>query len=191
MNTSIKKGAIALLVVLGLVIVVETSIIVRQTTYINHLKKNVPYLMEGEEVTSFDLTGLDNQPAGIDQLRDEKVSLIFIFEQPCTSCNKNLMPWKKMAKMAANQTIPTFGIVLDEPANVLNAFKNNSSGFPVYVPNDPTAFIEQFRVRLPMAQTIILKGRKVIRVKFGNLGSDDFLSLVQEMQALANPTKGE
>lgn len=83
-----------LIVVLLSLLTIETYVIIRQAKTIETIKKEIPFLILGERIEYFDLVGVEGNAIDNSFLESSAYSLVFIFERPCSKCNKNIAYWK-------------------------------------------------------------------------------------------------
>ncbi len=179
----LKKGIFILAILLAMVVVTEAAIILFQQKRIDILENAIPYLIPGEEPANFDLIGMDNQTVSAERLEKNDLSVIFVFERPCNACNKNINYWKKFSGLLKSAPkVEVFGVVLDNYEDAFNFAQRAGLDFNLYVPRDPRVFVDAFKVRLNLAQTIILEGKKVVAVKVGNLQGRELKELMETVR---------
>lgn len=144
----------------------------------NFYKQSVPYLLPGEKITYFDLVGLDGDNIDASILEQEKPSLIIIFKQPCSSCNENIQLWRRLGKLVTNR-VNVYGIILNDDVDPVEFSKKTRLSFGLYQPFEKEKFVENWRVKLKYAQTIIYHQGRVIDVKLGDLSSDEFTEIIK------------
>ncbi|MCP4215291.1 MAG: redoxin domain-containing protein [bacterium] len=147
------------------------------------VKAHLPYLLQGEAPEDIDLVSEDGKNVRLSDL-ESSASLIFIFRQPCSTCNKNLRIWNRIHKIV-KENCNVYGIVLGELAKTVDV--SERATFDIYVPADVPRFRESFRVKINLSQTIIFNAGKAAYVHLGELQSDDFTGIVRYIKALEEP----
>lgn len=151
------------------------------------LKNSLPYLLDGEIVTYFDLINIDNKKITAADLNDGKLSLILVFQQPCSRCNESLQLWERLAKILSKRA-KIYGVILDMN-EMANFSAQGDSAFHLYSPLEPEKFKGIFRLRINIPQTIIYHNNKVAAIKMGTLSGDDFLDLLKKIKKLIKVDK--
>jgi len=165
-------------IVLLALLTIETYIIIRQVDIIRSIKKEVPFLIKGEQIDYFDLLNVEGTVIDNFTLEKNPHSLVFIFEQPCSECTKNIVYWKKI-KNLVKEKIPVYGIVLEDYDETLNFYHSVKLNFNLFFPENKQKFLDRLRIKYNFAQTILLKRNRVDQVKIGNLSSEDFLDVIK------------
>lgn len=179
-----SKFPILLLVLISLIIV-ETYVIIKQQIKIKRIEENLPVLLKGEPIKYFDLYGIDDHKINSSILSGKEYNVIFIFDQPCSICTQNIAFWKKIKKFMGNK-IPVYGVVLSEYENMVNYAKQGMLNFDIYFPIDREKFIENFRLKMNLAQTIILNKNKVLYIHQGTLNAKSFSYILSQLKNLVN-----
>ena len=139
-----KKSVI--LYVILLVLIFSLFINYKLSVLNKYYKDKIPYLLEGEKIKNVDLIGEDAQ--FIDPLRIKKgISIIFVFLKSCSPCDKNIIFWKKIAKLLKNEVSVT-GVVLNTPTKAFNFENKAKLNFKIYVPDDLPAYIRDMRMMI-------------------------------------------
>jgi peroxiredoxin len=174
-----KKACIVVSIILTVLCIALFRINLEQSAQIKRLQASLPYLLPGQTITYLDLIGTENQTIDSDTLVNskDKIFLIYIFQQPCNPCNKNLYMWRKMAEILKND-VEVIGVILDDLAEA-RAFKEKGGlNFNLYVPRDVKRFKKEMRINLNMAQTILSHRGKVVYISAGNIQGNDYTSLL-------------
>lgn len=168
-----------------LVIIVSAFAILKLHKEKNVLKSQLPYLVKGETITYFDVIGTESNKVNAAKLNESYISLVFIFEQPCSHCDLNLAIWNRIANiLKCNAAV--FGIIPGEPAQMFELQEKARLNFKIFVPDDLPKFKEEMRIKTNMAQTILYVNKKVEFVKFGNLDGNDFTTIVRKAKEIIN-----
>ncbi len=167
--------------ILFLLVALEAAVIIKQNKAIAKLQRSRPFLMTGEVLEPVKLLGVNNERISLGKWGDSEVSLLFIFEQPCTTCTKNLGYWKRLRQVVKGKA-NVYGIVAGEYREAFGFFDKRKPGFNIYVPYDKAEFTEKVRTRTQLSQTILIKGNKIIALKIGELGHPGFLELVSTIR---------
>jgi hypothetical protein len=122
--------------------------------------------MDGKQIDRNSLNGIS------------KLNVIYVFSQPCTPCNKNIIIWKRISSVMKDK-INTFGIIPKELSDEIITFSNNLQlPFRLYCPMNVSQFKEEFRIRSDeLAQTIITDGTNVIYSFLGTLDTNEYFRI--------------
>lgn len=176
-----KKRAGLTLIGLLIAVVLSTSfIILSQQKRIQVLENSLPYLPLQEKIDYFDL--IDREENRIDKSVFEKgkISLVYIFQRPCSPCNKNIVFWNKIASQFKNQ-VKVYGIIADDYQDFYNQADALHVNFHLYCPDNLERFLSELRIRGSMAQTI-LYANGVRYLKLGDLESEDVFRLIDQIK---------
>lgn len=173
-----KSKNLFIVLILISIVSVEAFVIFKQSQMLRNFRKDVPVLLKGERIAYFDIIDPEAKKLDASALKRNPFSIIFIFEQPCSICNKNIDYWKGLRKLVKNN-IPIYAIVLDNYAQMFDLHQSGRLNFKLYAPNNREEFIKHMRIRFNIAQTILLKEDSVISVKLGTLSNDDFLDILK------------
>lgn len=141
------------------------------------IKQALPYLYYGETIDYFNVIGVSNGAPEQNSLQDGKPCLLFIFSRPCTTCDKNLHLWRKMAGILKEEAA-IYGIVLGNVTEGYNFAEQARLNFPIFVPNDLEKFIQNFRIKLNLSQTIVCKDKRVIHLKMGDIDGEESTNII-------------
>lgn len=147
-----------------------------------HYKGLIPYLMEGEMIGSVDLIDKYAQPIDKSQLT-KGVSIIFVFLKECSSCDKSILFWEKIAKLF-DKKISITGVVLNSPTDAFNFAKEAKLNFSIYVPDDLPSYTHDMRMLLNQSQTIVLQDGRVKKVKLGALDAVSAVDIINTIKGL-------
>lgn len=144
------------------------------------LTQALPSLYVGEKVTETEL--IDPQGKAIRPLSrgGPHTTLFFLFEQPCTPCNRNLRVWNKISSLAHGK-VQAYGIVLSSLEEAANFSMEQNPAFPVCVPSDIQRFRQRYRLRYGFAQTILFQGDTVRNVYLGDLSQPVLAALLKDI----------
>lgn len=141
------------------------------------VKNSLPYFTVGEKINYFDLISESGDSIDVSALKENKPVLIFIFPTPCSSCDRNLAIWKKITAFLENG-IDVYGIILNEMSEVVNLRDKKSPNFSLYVPLQLDEFLEKFRIKSNLPQTI-LYDKGVRFLVLGELEPTDAKNLIK------------
>lgn len=187
MNPTRKNVAGSVVYILFLASLIGNYILWRKN---DGLRASLPYLTKGESIRHFDLVGADNRQIDVSVLKEKKVSLIYIFRQPCSTCNASYRLWRQIANIVQPKGVAVHGIVLSGAEEMMKLVESHIP-FPVYIPKDKKSFVEQFRVRFNVEHTILCLGDTIDLVKTDAIDTDDFTTILKEAQRLIGKEKGE
>jgi peroxiredoxin len=154
----------------------------KQFSLNKHYKSLIPYLLEGEKIKNVDLIDRDAQLTNPDQLK-KGISVVFVFLKNCSPCDKNIIFWKKIAKLFKNR-ISVVGVVLNTPTEAFSFADKAKLNFKIYVPDDLQKFTEDMRMTINQSQTIVLQDGRVKMVKLGDLGGNGATEVVKKLKGL-------
>ncbi len=142
----------------------------------------IPFLLKGERIKNFSL--LDQNARFIEPFRLKKgISLVYIFLKDCSPCDKNIVYWRKIAKIF-NQKISVIGVVLGTPTDAFNFAEKANLNFQIYVPDDLAKYTRDMRLMINQSQTIVLQDGKVKMVKMGNMDGSIAIDLINFIKGL-------
>lgn len=177
-----NKNFIFTLVLLGALILSGFALL--KAIQINkQIRASIPYLLDGEQISYFDLMGQDYTYIDHKALDEQKPSLILIFSRPCSPCNKNILYWKKMATLFKNK-VDIYGIVLNKSTENFEKLHQAKLNFKIFIPQDIEKFIKNMRIKLNLAQTIVYYKNKVQYLKLGKLDGDEATKVIKKVRAL-------
>lgn len=150
----------------------------------SRLKASGTLLSLGERIGYFDLIGVDGTNVDEAALNAicETISVILIFEQPCSICNKNRGLWDKIGKIKSPIEINVYGVILDELESIERFSNMGAVDFNVYSPIDLNQFKNSFQIRSKLSQTIIYRNNKIVYLKVGDLDVEDFFKIKKTIQ---------
>jgi peroxiredoxin len=144
----------------------------------NQLLKQIPHLTLDEAINYFDASN-NKERTDISKIQKRGViSVIFIFSQPCTPCEKNLTFWKKITSVSKKK-IDIYGIVFGDISEATRFSESLKLNFPIFIPTHEKQFKKKFRVKFNLSQTILCREAKVIYCKAGELSTDDYFEIVK------------
>lgn len=146
-------------------------------------KAALPYLLNGESIQYFKLVNHRAEITGKSALNGDKPSLIFIFSRPCSPCNKNIVYWKKMAKLLQDKA-DIYGIILDDAGKAFGFAEEAKLNFNIYIPQDTGAFTDAMRLRMNLSQTIIYFRGGVRKLKMGDLNGKEAAVIIKTVRSL-------
>lgn len=184
MTMALKKSSLLIFVLISLLIV-ETYIIIQQASTIKKIEEKIPILLKGETIDYFDMIDINNESIDASVLKNSSFNLIFIFDQPCSRCSRNILYWKKIKKLVKDK-IACYGIVLSEYENMINFANEGGLNFNLYFPIDEDKFKNKLKIRLKLSQTIILNKNRVMNIHIGNLTPNEFSDILNQIRILIN-----
>lgn len=175
-----KKTNVILICLLTLVVLSTSFIIARQYQRIVNLENSLPFLPYGERIKYFDL--LDKEDKRIDKtfIEGNKISLIYVFERPCSPCNKNIMFWNKIASKFKDQ-VKVCGVIPEDFQDFFNQVERLRVNFRLFYPENLSKFLNELRIRTNTAQTI-LYSKGVRHLIPGDLESEDIFLLMEKIK---------
>lgn len=169
---------------------VETTIIVKQDLQIKYLKKKIPVLIEGEKLKYFDLVDAETRIIDNKILEKYPYSILFIFENPCSPCNDNIVYWKKIKKFINNK-IPIYGIIPDYYEKMVDFSNTGGMNFSVYAPVNKNKFINELKLKFNFAETLLLKRNKIEYIRIGKIDNDEFTGLLLKIKKIIKNKEGK
>jgi len=155
-------------------------VIFRQDQQIKLLKNSLPFLALGEKISYFDL--LDEKQVKIDKeaIHRGKISLVYIFQRPCSPCDKNIILLNKLIGQFAGK-VEVYGVVIAGFQEFINQVDNLKANFKLYYPEDPERFLARFRLKTNLSQLLVYSDR-VTYLALGELDNADILTLIDFMR---------
>lgn len=155
---------------------------IQLTQSIRRLQPWLAPFFNGEALDGLDVIGEDGKSHWLAFQRG-KTHLVFLFEQPCTQCNKNKTLWAKLDSLCEGQ-VDVFGILLTDMQTLVNVSRQGDFPFPVYVPSQIDYFRQQMRLRDPFARTVLVHNGRVIFSHCGDLGMAEFSGLLAQVKQI-------
>ena len=146
------------------------------------LADKIPYITTNQDITYFDLTGVDESRVTLEDLKKQEKALVFVFSRPCSPCNKNLVFWNKMGQILGDE-VKIYGIVLDDLTEAYNFSKKARLFFNIFIPDDLDMFVKAWKIRANQPMTILVRDGKPALVVVGLLEAEDtgeFISRARE-----------
>jgi hypothetical protein len=138
----------------------------------------LPYLVPGERISSFKLLGASENIPDLKELDEAAIQVIYIFSQPCTPCDKNMIFLKKFSRLL-DRSVIIRGIIVGNLSEGYDFARKAELDFNVYVPENLDQFKKEFRLKFSYSQLIICRGREIVFVKIGELSSDEFGTILE------------
>jgi len=178
----VKKKYLA--IIAGLIFLCAVSLFIFDLIQKNkNIQSQLPYLVPGEQITYFDVLGLNAEKITAGMLNSKKIALLFIFQQPCSHCDRNLATWNRIGRILKND-VDIYGIIPAPPGQMFELKENARLSFNIYSPDDLVKFKKNFRLKTDLAQTILYVDREVDFVKFGDVNGDDYTNLLRRIKTL-------
>jgi hypothetical protein len=143
----------------------------------------LPYFLVGETIDYLGLQSTEENGPDLKELPDNKVSILYIFSQPCTPCDKNLIYLKKFARLL-DKSAAIRGVVVGDLSEAYEFVQNAKPGFDVYVPEDLNRFTDAFRLKFKHSHLLVCRGKEVQFVKMGELTSDEFTQIIKMIRSM-------
>ena len=101
--------------------------------------------------------------------------MVFIFSQPCATCNKSLSIWNRLYSIERDR-IKAYGIILEEFNDTNRRYLDFMNiQFELYRPKDIARFRQEFRIKVDnLAQTILYADDRVIYSYLGDLDIKEY-----------------
>ncbi|MCK4764603.1 MAG: redoxin domain-containing protein [Candidatus Aminicenantes bacterium] len=163
-----------LTIVLVVVVILLSILLIGTALQNKKLRTTLPYLVPGEKIKYFDVTGANEELVKAEVLTKAPLSLIFIFNRKCSTCDGNILYWNRMAKLVKKDNVKIYGIILPGPTEMFNFKEKAKVSFDLFTPENREKFKNRFRIKINLAQTILCVGDKVGLIKLGQLGGDDY-----------------
>jgi len=181
-NQKARLPHIAMLI-LAVIIMIAAVIIFIQLKENRSLRNALPYLTRGEKIDYFDLSDKEGHYIQVSHLKGDRISLIFVFKDPCATCNINMAIWNRLAGILQDK-VSIYGIVPAEPVEEESYNQEPGFKFPIYWPIDAEQFRESMRIRLNLSETILCYGNHILFIKIGDLKGDDYTGIIRRVKAL-------
>lgn len=132
------------------------------------------HLKAGDFIGDFYLLCTDDTVTELTGLSEDNIIAIFVFSKKCLSCEPNYYFWKKLARQCGDKFTP-FGVMLMEIGFVKDLSVPSDTPFSLHCPVDIVGFKETFKIKFDnTAKTTILKGRRILFSKAGEIGPAEF-----------------
>lgn len=138
----------------------------------------LPYYIVGEKIDYLDLQSTDENVPGLKELPENKVSILYIFSRPCTTCDKNLIYLKKFGRLL-DKSVAIRGVVLGNLSEGYEFTQKAKLDFNIFVPEDLKRFIHEFRLKFSYSQLIVCRGKEIMFVKMDELSTDEFVRILK------------
>lgn len=167
-----------LLPTLMMFLVVTLSIVLlNQKKEIGRLKMSNVFLAVGDELKQLDLTDISNNQ--MTHRLNNGVSILFVFEKPCSPCNKNINYWNKIA-ILLRKSAQSYGIIEDDFENAKELKMHNRVIFPLYTPVNAEEFRRILPTSINLPQTVVVRDGKISNLYVGQLDADLVKEIVQK-----------
>lgn len=170
----------AFFLVVSLTGFVLAGLLAYQINLTKHFKSQVPHLTVGESVPAVSFMNSGDQPVAMSGFEDLPI-LLFVFERPCTTCTSNIPFWMKLSELAGERA-HVLGIILDR-GEMISIAETKRLPFKLVSPVDGDELLRAWRLRLNLAQTMIVKGNRVRFVRLGNLMGEDMRTIMNTLDA--------
>ena len=188
-NDLSNRGITGIIIpILILIIAVSWYLIYRQSRQIRTLRNSLSSLAIGEKIDYFDLIGTDKKKVDASMLNRVGVSLVFIFKNPCASCNSNLSIWRRMAKVMKNEA-KIYGIWFGDHTEMFDLQEKGRLGFKLYTPIDIDKFKKKFNLKNSNAQTLLYYDNKVKAVRDRDLDGEDYTAILKKAKKAGRQLK--
>ncbi len=147
------------------------------------LAEKIPFVTSNDIIEYFDLTGVDESRASLQDLKDQDQSLIFIFSRPCTPCNQNIIFWNKIAQIIGKKK-KIYGIILSDLTEAYNFSQKANLEFTVYVPDDLEKFKKSWKIKTDHSKTILMRRDRPASTFIGNLEAEDTSKFITKAREL-------
>jgi len=176
------KNRIYLITIICLIFLttIETYILINKSIKIKKIESMIPVHYSGNKIDYFDVRDSQKNTISIEEIKKNELSLVFVFSEPCSPCNKNLLYWKKISAIFSLK-IPIYGVTLKiykKNDRIKKAIKAN---FNIYVPLNLNKFKKTMKLNSNLAQTIILKKNLIYYIKLGDLDPNDYFEIVRKI----------
>lgn len=180
-----SKNHFTIYLITGVILILSWFVAYKYSQENKMLRSSMPYLLHGEAIENFDLVDMNAAELDKSVLKKDVVSVIFIFERPCSPCDKNVTFYKKMVTiLKARKNVAFYGIVLDSIDEAASFAEQSRLPFNVYVPRDLDGFMKTMRVKLNLGQTIIYTD-KLNYIKLGQLSPKEMVKIIELVKSLS------
>ena len=146
-------------------------------------QQSLPYLVPGESISSLKLLGTTEYTPDLKRWDESAIQVIYIFSQPCTICDKNMIFLKKFSRLLERPVI-ILGIVVGNLSEGYEFARKAELEFNIYVPEDLSKFKKDFRIKFNDSQLILCRGLEIVYVKLGELSSGEFVTILELIRGL-------
>jgi hypothetical protein len=188
-NEAKMKSKTLSVTLVGLAIIILSGYTIFKLIRVNEqTRAKLPYLDIGEQIKYFDLIDEDSSRLDSTVINSGRPAMIFIFSRPCTPCQKNLGYWQKFKEILDGQ-MDFYGIALADASSTFNFAKQAKLNLKLYAPGDLNKFIQVFRIKLNLPQTIIYAQKEVKYLKLGDLEADEAVQIIAAAKRFIKTTK--
>ena len=176
----LKKG----FVFISIALLIFSGFTIYKLIRLNRQYRNaLPYRLVGETIEYLSLESTNENVPSLRELPGEMVSILYIFSQPCTICDKNLFYLKKFTRFL-DKSVVIRGVVIGNFSDAYKFIQNAEPGFDVYVPEDLNRFIDEFRIKFNQSHLLVCKGKEIKFVRTGELSSDGFPQILRTIRSM-------
>lgn len=162
----------------GITVILVTIIVIVQFDQKKHVRavSNQFHPIIDSTLPSFSLIDAFGTEIEYSFPMETKISALFILPKPCLSCNPNFYFLDKLLKRY-NNTFHATWILSTAPDRLKKLSTMPINPYDVYTPADYPAFNQLFKINSIVPQVTLLKGRKVIYSKSGEIGTEDYFKI--------------
>jgi len=170
-----RSGYLVPVLILFLVLML-VFMMFNQKKQIDRLKAGNVFLSVGDDLKQLELVDIANNQK-THKLNDG-VSILFVFEKPCSPCNKNINFWNKIA-ILLREKVQTYGIIEEDFSNARETKLQNRVVFPLYAPVDVDEFRKVIPTSINLPQTVVVMNGKVSNLYVGQLSPESVKDIMQ------------
>jgi len=112
------------------------------------------------------------------ELIDEYITALFIFSGKCPKCDPNIFLWEKIVRSHKNK-FKTLGIILSTDDELKRFHLIKKLNFNIFKPLSKSDFKQIFKIKNSLSMTLLLKNKRIIFCKTGNIDVDDYLKMIK------------
>lgn len=148
-----------------------------------YYQQALPYFIPGERIDYLGLQSTDEKAPNPEKLDDSAIQILYIFSQPCSPCDKNIIYLKKFARLL-DKSVIIRGIAIGTLSEGYDLAQKVDLGFNIFIPQDLDRFKKEFRLKFKSSQLIVCRGRTVLYVKTGEISSEEFPEILNMIRSL-------
>lgn len=148
-----------------------------------YYQQALPYFLPGEQIDYLGLMSTVENMPNLEKLDDSAVQVLYIFSQPCSPCDKNIIYLKKFARLL-DKSVIIRGIAVGTLSEGYDFAQKVDLGFNIFVPQDLNRFKKEFRLKFKSSQLIVCQGSTIHFVKTGEISSEEFTEILNMIRSL-------
>lgn len=185
MKNQVNTTVVILSFLVLIIVAISTIAILKITNQNAMLRKQVFSLSPGEKIPAIELIDMNEQIQDIYSVQKKKLLFIYIFERPCSPCNRNIIYWKRISEIMEGDA-EFVAVLIDDLPKALEFSQKKKTNFPLYVPTNRENFVRAMKIKSNAAQTILVNKSVVERVILGDMDGENYTDILIQAKKLVN-----